>query len=309
MSIRYLDIVRMCVNNGPGLRTTIHFKGCSLACKWCHRPESISRRRQAMWYASQCLGCHSCLSACKSGAVALDGDGALRIDQRRCESCFSCAAVCPSRAMQVSGTDAAPESLSEELVKDQPYFGAEGGVTLSGGEPLAQEDAVTLLQLLKKRGVHTAVETCGMVFPAQLERALDHTDLLIFDLKLMDDGLHRRFTGQSNAIILRNLGAAAMWAKGKGRLWMRTPIVPGVTDGPENIRLIGERIAALGSVERWELYAFDNSLTQRYARLGSVWPYGDTPLLSKTRMDALLLAAQAAKPCPSVVYTGPLRDE
>ncbi len=309
MSIRYLDIVRMSMDDGPGLRTTIHFKGCSLACKWCHRPESIPRRRQVQWFSAQCLGCQSCLAACSSGAISMVDDGQFSIDQRRCESCFLCATACPSNAMRVSGTDADPQDLVKELVRDRAYYHQEGGVTLSGGEALAQEDAVELLRLLHQQGIHTAVDTCGMVFPVQLERALAHTDLLIYDLKLMDDELHRRYTGQSNAIILRNLGTAARWAKGEGRLWIRTPIVPGATDTPENIRAIGERIAALGSAERWELSAYNNRVAKRYARLGLVWPYANFPLMGKARMEALLVVAQATKACPEIRWAGPVSSQ
>lgn len=307
MSIRYLNIQRMSTSDGPGLRTTIFLKGCSLACQWCHSPESILRKRQILWHPGRCLGCQSCIAACAQGALAFR-DGGLCIDRRRCEGCFACVDACPACAIEGLGLDATPEALALELIKDRAYFGSEGGVTLSGGEALLQDDALTLLRLLKESGVSTAVDTCGMLFPEQLERALSYTDVVIYDLKLMDDAAHRRHTGQSNAMILKNLGMAARWAKGAGRLWVRTPIIPGATDTPENIRAIGERIAAIGSVERWELCAFHNLCADKYRRLGLSWPYADAPLIARGRMEALLVVAQSTRACPDIRGVGSVSE-
>ena len=308
MSIRYLDIQRMSSEDGPGLRTTIFFKGCSLACQWCHNPESIPRSKQVQWYAARCLGCESCVNACPQHALSLT-EGGMRIDRRRCDGCFACANVCPTGAMEGKGTDASPEALCRELIKDRAYFGNDGGVTLSGGEALMQEDATVLLRLLQKERIQTAVDTCGMVFSELLERALAYTDLVLYDLKLMDDARHRRYTGQSNAMILRNLGIVAKWAKGTGRLWIRTPVIPGATDDVENLTAIGERIAAIGCVERWELMAFNNLCRDKYARLDLPWAFADTPLMRRERMEALLVAAKATNACGDIRITGAFRQE
>lgn len=309
MSIRYLDIQRMSSEDGPGLRTTVFFKGCPLACKWCHNPESIQRKRQLIWYAARCLGCESCLSACPQGALTLDPETGMRIDRRRCEGCFTCVETCPTGALEGKGTDIAPEALFAELIKDRAYFGRDGGVTLSGGEALQQEDAIELLRLLQEAHIQTAVDTCGMVFTEQLERALQYTDIVLYDLKLMDDAAHRRFTGQGNAMILKNLGVVAKWAKGNGRLWIRTPVIPGATDSVENIRSVGERIAAIGGAERWELCAFNNLCKDKYGRLDLDWPFAGAPLMTRARMEALLVAAQATKACADIRYTGMLSKE
>lgn len=305
MSIRYLSIERMSGCHGPGLRTALVLKGCSLACKWCSAPESIQRKRQIIWSADRCVGCQSCLDICPNSALSMESDG-LKIDRRRCDGCFACADICPAKAIIPLGIDAEPQDLMQELLKDRAYFGADGGVTLAGGEALLQEDAFELLRLLSDAHIHTAVETSGMLFPEQLERALPHTDILLFDLKLLDDNAHRRFTGQSNTMILRNLGIAAKWAKGTGRLWIRTPIVPGVTDSAENIRAIGERIAALGCVECWELCAFDSGCAEQYARLDLHWPYAGEAPVSESRMDALLVAAAATGACHTIRFSGPV---
>ena len=306
--IRYLDIQRMSSEDGPGLRTTIFFKGCSLACAWCHNPESIAKKFQVHWLSNRCIGCGSCAGVCPNSALSRGEDG-VHIDRRLCAGCCNCVSACPALALECKGVDAEPEALCHELVKDRAYFGRDGGVTLSGGEALLQEGAVELLRLLKAEGIQTAVDTCGMVFAEQLDAALPYTDLLLYDLKLLDDAEHQRWTGRSNALILRNLGTAALWAKGSGRLWVRTPIIPGATDSDANIRAIGERIAAIGGAERWELCAFNNLCIDKYRRLDIDWAFRETPLVSKRTMEQLLAVARSTRACEDIRATGALNQE
>lgn len=306
--IRYLDIQRMSSEDGPGLRTTIFFKGCSLACAWCHNPESIQKKFQVHWLSARCIGCGTCLNVCPNGALSQTESG-IKIDRRLCTGCYTCFSACPTLALEGKGQDAEPAELCRELLKDRAYFGRDGGVTLSGGEALLQEGAVELLQLLKAEGVQTAVDTCGMLFTEQLERALPYTDILLYDLKLMNDADHERWTGRGNTMILRNLGVAALWAKGNGRLWIRTPIIPGATDSVENIRAIGERINAIGGAERWELCAFNNLCSDKYKRLDIDWTFKDTPLVSKQHMQELLEAAKSTHACEDIRATGALSEE
>ena len=306
--IRYLDIQRMSSEDGPGLRTTIFLKGCSLACAWCHNPESIAKKFQVHWISARCIGCGSCVGICPNNALSRDEAG-VHIDRKLCAGCCSCTAACPALALECKGRDAEPEELCRELVKDRAYFGRDGGVTLSGGEALLQEGALELLRLLKAEGIQTAVDTCGMVFAEQLEAALPYTDILLYDLKLMDDAEHQRWTGRSNALILRNLGVAARWAKGSGRLWIRTPVIPGATDSEKNIRAIGERIQAIGSAERWELCAFNNLCIDKYKRLDIDWVFQNAPLVSKRKMEQLLAAARSTRACEDIRATGALGQE
>ncbi len=306
--IRYLDIQRMSSEDGPGLRSTIFFKGCSLACAWCHNPESIQKKLQVHWLSARCIGCGTCLNVCPNGALSQTEEG-IKIDRRLCTGCYTCFSACPTLALEGKGQDAEPAELCRELVKDRAYFGRDGGVTLSGGEALLQEGAIELLQLLKAQGVQTAVDTCGMLFTEQLERALPYTDILLYDLKIMNDSDHERWTGRGNTMILRNLGVAALWAKGNGRLWIRTPIIPGATDSVENICAIGERINAIGGAERWELCAFNNLCTDKYKRLDIDWAFKDTPLVSKRHMQELLEVAQSTRACEDIRATGALSEE
>lgn len=306
--IRYLDIQRMSSEDGPGLRTTIFLKGCSLACAWCHNPESIAKKFQVHWVAARCIHCGSCDNVCSTGALTRDEDG-IHIDRRLCSGCCACVSACPTLALECKGIDAEPEELCRELVKDRAYFGRDGGVTLSGGEALLQDGTIELLRLLKQAGIQTAVDTCGMVFTEQLQAALPYTDILLYDLKLMNDADHMRWTGRGNAMILRNLGVAALWAKGNGRLWIRTPIIPGATDSDENIRAIGDRINAIGGAERWELCAFNNLCTDKYQRLDIDWAFKNTPLVSKKRMEELLTIARSTRACEDIRSSGALLEE
>ena len=306
--IRYLDIQRMSSEDGPGLRTTIFLKGCSLACAWCHNPESIAKKPQVYWISARCIKCGSCDSVCPNDALTRDETG-VHIDRRLCTGCRSCVSACPTLALECKGIDAEPEELCRELVKDRAYFGRDGGVTLSGGEALLQDGTIELLRLLKQEGIQTAVDTCGMVFTEQLQAALPYTDILLYDLKIMNDADHLRWTGRSNAMILRNLGVAALWAKGNGRLWIRTPIIPGATDSDENIRAIGNRINAIGGAERWELCAFNNLCTDKYERLDIDWAFKNAPLVTKKRMEELLAVARSTRACEDIRSSGAFLEE
>ena len=305
--IRYLDIQRMSSEDGPGLRTTIFLKGCSLACAWCHNPESIAKKFQVHYVSTRCIGCGTCEHICPNESLTRDESG-VHIDRRLCVGCCNCVGTCPTLALECKGIDAEPEELCRELVKDKAYFGRDGGVTLSGGEALLQDGAVELLRLLKAEGIQTAVDTCGMVFAEQLEAALPYTDILLYDLKIMNDADHQRWTGRGNAMILRNLGMAARWAKGSGRLWIRTPIIPGATDSEENIRAIGNRISAIGGAERWELCAFNNLCIDKYKRLDIDWTFEHTPLVTKRQMEQLLAVARSTRACEDIRATGALGE-
>lgn len=308
MSIRYLDIQRMSSEDGPGLRTTVFFKGCSLACRWCHNPESLSTGVEMQWLEARCIGCGACQAACPNGAAVFSDEG-VYIDRERCAGCGACHEACPTGAMAQRGTDVAFDALARELIKDRAYFGEDGGVTLSGGEALLQSDAIALLRLLKRLGVGTAVDTCGLIPNYRLLQALGHTDVLLYDVKLFDSARHRTFTGRGNELILHNLALAADWARHGGRLWVRTPIIPGATDFEANIEAIGRHLARLGGVERWELLAFNNLCRDQYRRMQIDWEYADAPRMTRARMETLLFTARATGACPDTRITGATKEE
>ena len=308
-----LDIQRMSTEDGPGLRTTLFLKGCNLRCAWCHNPESIDARPVVQWNKVRCIGCHSCNEVCQNGALGFSEHG-IYITAENCALCLACVEECPSGALNVKGEVFEAEQLLTELLKDRAYFGEDGGVTISGGEPLLQPEAVTwLLEALKKAGLNTALDTAGLVKTDLLLRALRHADLLLYDIKLMDDAEHRRHTGGGNAQILENLVKTAPYLKESGKkLWIRTPIIPGATDSKENIRAIAAFLA--GSVhdaaERWELCAFNNLCRHKYESLDWDWGYKETALVTDHAMaELLLLAASELKGSNIEVYgTGSTRS-
>ncbi len=316
---RILHLQRLSTEDGPGIRTTVFFKGCALHCAWCHNPESLLLQVQVQWYADRCLGCHTCLSACPKGCLTVVDDR-LVIDRAACDCCTSregaaCAEACPANAIEALGKTVSVGEVLHELVKDRAYYERSGGgVTLSGGEPALQpEFAEGLLRALKAQGIATALDTCGLCSPRALERLLPFTDLVLYDLKLLDPLAHRQYTGQSNRQILENLLAIQKFILSQPNpleLWIRTPLIPGKTDAGENIWAIGQFIRQKldGTVSRWELCAFNNLCREKYRRLGLEWAFACTPLLTGAELARCEQVAKASGVNPEIVWaTGAVR--
>jgi len=287
-----LDIQRMSTEDGPGLRTTVFFKGCTLKCKWCHNPESISFSETVFWHKHKCIGCLDCVKGCPNGAISMLERG-IYIDRKKCKSSFFCAKNCPSGALELKGKSYQADELFAELIKDRAYFTGGGGVTLSGGEVLAQaEFAAELLKKLRDAGVDTAVDTAGFVPYTAIEKVLPYTTHLLYDLKIIDSGEHKRHTGAGNELILENLKKAV--AEG-AKIWIRTPVIPDATDSEENIlgisRFISEELGE--QVEKWELCAFNNLCKNKYEMLDKEWEYDSAGLISKDKMNALWETAKS----------------
>jgi pyruvate formate lyase activating enzyme len=311
-----LHVQRLSTEDGPGIRSTVFFKQCPLACRWCHNPESISPRPELQWFSSRCIGCRSCEDACPRACIRLT-DEELRIDRTRCDGCGACAAACPSNALEILGRTVSVDALARELVRDRAYYeSSDGGVTLSGGEPLAQPAfTAALLRSLKDLGIATAVDTCGFASVDGFARILPDIDLILYDVKAIDPGVHRILTGRTNEIILRNLlqiQAMRQARNGGPRLWIRTPLIPGATATGANLRAIGSYLAQHldGMLERWELCAFNNLCRDKYRRLGIAWAYAETPLMRRGELDALAGTARSSGIDPALVtVTGAARSE
>ena len=311
-----LEIQRMSTEDGPGLRTTLFFKGCPLACTWCHNPESIARAPQVQWVESKCIGCGQCVKVCPNRALTKTDHG-IEIDRAVCGGCGTCVEECPSTAMELLGKRWALDELVAEVVKDRAFFETSGGgVTCSGGEATLQTPFVAaFLARLREAGIPTALDTCGLTSRENLEALLPHTDVLLFDLKLADDGAHRKFTGVGNERVLANLRFVAEYRRTHdtpSQMWIRTPIIPGATDNQENLRALGAIVARdlAGLVDRWELCSFNNLCRDKYLRLGRVWDFHEAELVTTETMDALAAAARAGGVDPAIVHvTGSTRLE
>ncbi len=286
------DFHRGTTHDGPGMRTTVFFKGCPLHCKWCHNPESISPKPELQWDGKKCIGCRTCVNSCPKQALEAGEEG-IRILKDRCQRCFQCATHCPAKAMRVTGKDWELPQLVREACKDQIFFEEfGGGVTASGGEPMAQHEFVgEFLKELKGRGIHTALDTSGFATWEKYEKLYPYVDTFLYDMKLIDDQEHKLWTGVSNRLILNNLVllAEGMRQEGKRKLWIRTPLIPGATAQEDNIRGIGQWIRrhVLDVVERWELCAFNNVCREKYEKLGMEWFFAQEPLMTKEEVESL----------------------
>ena len=296
-----LDIQRMSTEDGPGLRTTVFLKGCPLSCAWCHNPESISPKSHVEWLGVRCIGCRTCENVCPQHGIWLDATGVHTSES--CVACGACTAACPTQALEMKGVERSVEELARIVLKDRAYWGADGGVTLSGGEATLQwREVRELLALLKGAGVHTAIDTCGFTTREVLEALLPVTDLFLYDMKLFDEEQHRAFTGQSNVRIIENFEWLVSAAKAGGaRIWVRTPIIPGATDTDDNIR--GLAGVVRDRVDKWELCAFNNLCRDKYERLGRTWDFRDAELMTRTRMEELTALAIACG-APETMWSG-----
>jgi pyruvate formate lyase activating enzyme len=298
----------MSSEDGPGLRTTAFLKGCSLSCSWCHNPESISSKGEVLWHRARCIACESCAAVCPLKGISLQEER-LSINRADCLGCFTCVRSCPTGAVEAKGTPIEAADLCRELLKDRAYFGTEGGVTLSGGEALLQAESIELLRLLKEAGVGTAVDTCGQIKPERLRAALPYTDLVLYDLKLAKSDEHKRWTGVGNELIVENLRIVCDWvARGEGRLWIRTPIIPDATDSVANIRgiaaILAKTTASPSVVERWELCAFNNLCASKYDSIEKSWNHSAASLIPTEHMATLVASAQADFACSDIRATG-----
>jgi pyruvate formate lyase activating enzyme len=259
-----------------------------------------------MWYDVRCMAARECLSACPQDALELTAQG-MKIDRSKCNACGSCVEICPTGALEIIGREWTPESLFAEIQKDDAFYETSGGgVTLSGGEPMAQADFVlALARLCHHGGIHVALDTCGVVAWERYEQVLPLIDLVLYDLKIFDRDRHRAGTGAENAIILdnaRHIAAAGV------PMWIRTPIVPGYTASSDNIAALADFIAEeLPTVERWDLLAYTNLGQPKYHRLDRPYTLEGIPLLTQAEMEDI--HAVALQRVRMAVWSGATRTE
>lgn len=259
------DIKRYAIHDGPGIRTTVFFKGCPLSCRWCHNPEGIVGGRQLMFRSSRCLGCGECVKACPEGAVQMmDGKASIRLSACRLHE--ACVDACPTEALQVIGQSFTVRELMEEIEKDLVFFDESGGgVTFSGGEPLSQFPfLMECLQACRKRGIRTCIDTSGMAPYEHLAAAAAFTDLFLYDIKLMDETRHLKETGVSNRQILDNL---IKLSAENTSIVVRIPLIPSVNDDRDNLRRTIHFLQENTSIRRVSLLPYHTIADRKYDSL------------------------------------------
>jgi len=285
------DIQRFSIQDGPGIRTTVFFKGCPLTCWWCDNPESQSPLPQLIYMAHLCQRCYKCVEVCPNRAVQVRSDGSLGIDRGLCQACGRCVEVCLAEARHISGRMMTVGEVVEIVRRDAPFYrNSGGGVTASGGEATSQPIFLSnLFQECQKRGYHTALDTCGYVKWEVLEPILAHVDLVLFDVKHTDPELHKKLTGVSNELILEN--ARRIVAKGV-TLILRVPLIPGCNDSEQNIRDIARFALELGSVEV-NLLPYHKFGLKKYEALGLEYKLRDAEALKEEEVEAFTRLIQS----------------
>lgn len=238
------DIQRFCVHDGPGIRTTVFLKGCPLRCRWCHNPEGLSAKPQVQFLKEECIGCLQC-----GGLHTLENTD-----------------LCPTGALKQVGRSYTISELMEEVLKDREFYGQEGGVTFSGGECLLQPEFVAqMLKVCKAAGLSTAIDTCGFVPWSSLEGTLGLCDTYLYDVKCADPGLHKRFTGRENGLILENL---CRLSDSGANIWIRIPVIPGFNDTLDEMEAIAWVVNPLPGVQKVTLMPYHTLGRSKYETLG-----------------------------------------
>ena len=271
MKATIFDIQRASFVDGPGIRTTVFFKGCNLRCAWCHNPESQSAAIEMMFHKNRCVKCGKCKEIC---AYSLE----------ECDFCGRCVLYCPQDAREICGKEYTVEEVVRDIVKDKSvYESSGGGVTFSGGECMLQIDFLeSILRECKKEGIHTAVDTAGHLPFDYFERIIPCTDLFLYDVKCFDPEKHKRYTGVTNELILDNL---ARLISGGRRIIVRIPIISGINDTEEEILKIRDLIQGFGGVERIELLPYHAMGEHKYDAIGREVHAFDAP--DKEKLEAL----------------------
>jgi len=286
------SIQRFSLHDGPGIRSTVFFKGCNMHCKWCHNPETFDVKPQILYYSSKCVDCMACTFICDCHRVE---DGKMVFDRTNCTNCGQCADGCFSGALEYCGKEYTVDEVLHEVLQDESFYReSKGGVTLSGGEVFLQSDfALELLKALKEKGIATAIESNMSVPFTVIEKLLPYIDLVMCDLKIFDAEKHQKWTGIPNETIKKNIQKVAQFGK---PLILRTPVIPGVNDNSEEIKQIAEFATKLPSLLYYELLNFNPLGGGKFDALSISNEFASARPLKDEAMEILKKAAEEVLP-------------
>ena len=282
------NIQRYSIHDGPGIRTLVFLKGCPLHCLWCSNPESQAHPLEVMFFGDKCTSCAACLEACPGGARHME-KGLISIDKGRCQVCGRCVDICLNSAVQMAGNRVSVEAVLDIIEQDRMFYDESGGgVTLSGGEPGSQPDfAAAILERCRKKMISTAIETSGACPWPDLKKLIDHSDVVLYDIKHAEAEKHLQLTGAGNDLIKNN---ARLVAKSEKEMIVRVPLIPGINDDNENLEAICRFVKSLETVGEVHLLPYHEYGRVKYKRLGRSYP-----LLKHAGLDPDDIKLTAAK--------------
>lgn len=276
-TLNVFNIQHFSLHDGPGIRTVIFLKGCSLNCAWCHNPESKSSHKELAFYASKCTFCGKCVKACPNGAHVIK-DRVHHLDRSKCSACGRCAEACDFAAVEILGKDYTIHEIMTEIKKDDVYFGEDGGVTISGGEPFMQaEGLLELLKKCKEAGYSVCIETSGFTSAEKLLSAAEYVDMFLYDYKLTDTEKHKEYVGADNHKILDNLAALN---EAGAKIVLRCPIIPLINDCEAHFKGIAEIAEAYENIDHVELMPYHSLGISKAKQIGMEAGYAESGFLS-----------------------------
>jgi len=282
------NIQRYSIHDGPGIRTTVFLKGCPLNCWWCQNPESQLSGQEMVFWEDRCIGCEACFLNCPSAAIQMENKKPVT-DKNGCNLCGECSRICPTNAREMIGKKITAEEIIKEVEKDLVFYKESGGgVTFSGGEPLGQSEFLEILLIYcQKKKIHTAVDTSGYISWEILSKISSKVNLFLYDLKIMDNKRHKKYTGISNELILENLKKLSSV---HNNIFVRFPVIPGINDDYQNIKEMGEFLSSL-KIAQVNLLPYHYIGVDKYRRLGRTYKLATTqpPLKEKlSEVSAIL---------------------
>lgn len=293
-----LEIKGNSLDDGPGIRSVVFYKGCPLSCVWCHNPESKKAVAEISFDANTCIDCGSCREVCPQNALSRDNP--FYIDRSRCDLCFLCVEACPSGALEKVGKTMSVDDILKKILPDKPFFDTSGGgITLSGGEPTMHMDfSSRLLSAFKQNNIHALLETCGYFdFNRFMDMLYPYIDMIYFDIKIIDKSLHKKYCGVPNEKILDNFTRLAETATKDGKIILpRTPLIPDITDTEENVKGIAEFLKSRNIAEA-ALLAYNPLWHEKNDKVGVNDPYKNNKTMTTFSDNSVLERCKA-------IYTG-----